>query len=277
MRTLIVVFCLMSYGTCAFGADRGKDDSVLMTLNRCQKMSAIIEKIVVMKKNRATDSGSICTTLKKDFAISDTGCRYFGEQAQKIQNTIKSDDPAKTRQSYFDTCIESEQAQTAKNPDKNESAGRFATAKDLHGAYELVVQPEWIDRARNKVPDPFQEKYQYFIFSEDGQFNFISSSQKIGDIKTRKELQKLVDEVKATSGKSPQAYYRFLKDGSIFIYHKNRPNLGVVWGVNIVKTHMDFGEGPSGKMPVWEPGDILLSLDKNGVAVYHKQLRPIKE
>lgn len=134
-----------------------------------------------------------------------------------------------------------------------------------------MEQPEWLDKARNKVADPFGEKYQYFIFSEDGRFSYISSSKKIGNVNTRKDVQEMVDAMMKLPGSS-QVYYRFLQDGFIAIYGKDKPNFGVVWGVNVVKSRWDSGKGL-----VWEAGDILLSLDKDGEAVYHKQLRPMKE
>lgn len=223
-----------------------------------------------MRKVKATDS-DICNALKKAFGIGDTSCKDAVEQAQDIQDSLKSDDPAKSKQAYFDACFESKQERIANNPQKNEDVGNFATAKDLHGAYELVQQPEWFDRARNKVPDPFEEKYQYFIFAEDGRFSYISSSKKFGDVKTRKDVQEMVDMMLKFPG-SGKTYNRFLQDGFIVLYHKEKPNFGVMWGVNTVKSRWDSGKGI-----VWEPGDILMSLDKDGEAVYHKQLRPFKE
>lgn len=270
MRIWFAVVCLMAYGTCAFGADGSGDERIQEARKRCERMSSIIGKTAEMRKLKASD-GDICIALKKNFSVSDDTCKAAVEQAKDIQNALKSDDPAKAKESYFDACFEAEQERISKNPKKNVDVGGFATAKDLHGAYELVEQPEWFDKATNKVPDPFEEKYQYFIFAEDGQFSYISSSKKIGDVKTRKDVQELVDMMKKFP-RGGQTYYRFLQDGFIVLYHKEKPNFGIVWGVNTVKSHWDSGKGL-----VWEPGDILMSMDDDGKVVYRKQLRPLKE
>lgn len=133
MRIRIAVLCLVAYVTCAWGADGVGDDPVQIARSKCERMSSIIGKTAEMRKLKAAES-DICASLKKDFGISDTSCKDAVEQAQEIQDDLKSDDPAKAKQAYFDACFESEQERIAKNPKKNEDVGRLATAKDLHGA-----------------------------------------------------------------------------------------------------------------------------------------------
>lgn len=270
MRIRIMVITLLLLTTHAWGA-AGGDDPLEVARRRCERMSAILEKAMVLKKARVADSEA-CAALKNEFEVSGASCMTALEMAREIAEELQTDDPAAGRQAYFDACIESESERIAKNPKSAAETGGPATAKDLHGAYVLLVQPEAAAKALNKVADPFGEKFQYFIFAEDGRFRYISADKEIGGVKSRKDVQEMVEVMDKLPGGTRPVSFRFLKDGFILLYDQAKPDFGMIWGANAVKAHRDSGKGI-----VWEPGDILLSLDKDGEPVYFKQLRPLPE
>lgn len=242
--------------------------------NICKRRSSIIARAFDLNLAK-TPQKEICAIVGKEYnyTVTESACAALVDTVKEVHEKDDKIMAPKVEALYFIACTTKlEKERLAKKPKRSEDIGRPAIQKDMPGAYYLVQAPEAIDKLRNTAPDPFDEKYQWYIFHEDGRFDYFSSSKDIGGIKSRKDVQELIDTIRKLPGAQPPTYYRFLKEGFLVLHAKEEPDFGTLWGVNLILNRYDTGKGI-----VWEQGDILLSLDQDGKPVYHKQLRRLKD
>lgn len=236
----------------------------------CKNNAEIITRgFVLLKagKNRV----EICKNLLESFGVKQIAC---DSTINAIENTKKKypkvtkDD---VQSSVFDYCMSKAPKEIEEvKPDSLNEDG-WTTPEELVGAYVLVQDPDFVKEKFNLVEDPFGDKYQWFIFEKDGRFRILTANKDV-NYEFKKDLEEILDSMDRMSGGSSPTYYKFIEEGFIILHKKATPKKGLVWSVNSVRNKVEMKNGV-----IWEVGDIILGLDKNGENVYHKQLRRLKD